>query len=178
MTAAWVACASSVPSATNRAVSTTSCAVVPAVRATPVRRRFYLSLDDDLMKRFAGPRMAGLMRSLGLRDGVPIEHRWVSKSVEKAQKRVEEYHYGIRKNLLEYDQVMNTQRTKIYEQRQSLLKGDDQERSCAGSLMRRLTIWCKTRAADGTRGQALADRLIEQFTVNVGLDAPADIPGQ
>ena len=50
--------------------------------------------------------MAGMMRSLGLRDGIPIEHKWVSKSVEKAQKRVEEYHYGIQ-NLLEYDQVMN-----------------------------------------------------------------------
>ena len=74
------------------------------------------------------------MRSLGLRDGVPIEHRWVSKSVEKAQKRVEEYHYGIRKNLLEYDQVMNLQRTKIYEQRQSLLKGDDQESFLRGQF--------------------------------------------
>ena len=142
----------------------------------PGSSRFYLSLDDDLMKRFAGPRMAGMMRSLGLRDGVPIEHRWVSKSVEKAQKRVEEYHYGIRKNLLEYDQVMNLQRTKIYDQRQSLLKGDDQEAFLRSQFNEAIDDFVQSMAEDGTRGQALAERLSEQFTVNVGLEAPTDIP--
>lgn len=142
----------------------------------PGSSRFYLSLDDDLMKRFAGPTMANMMRSLGLRDGVPIENRWVSRSVEKAQKRVEEYHYGIRKNLLEYDQVMNLQRTKIYGQRQELLKGADQEAFLRSQFHLAIDDFVQEAAADGTRGQALESRLREQFVAMVGLDAPASLP--
>ncbi|TVR42970.1 MAG: preprotein translocase subunit SecA [Planctomycetota bacterium] len=142
----------------------------------PGSSRFYLSLDDDLMKRFAGPRMAGMMRSMGLRDGIPIENRWVSRSVEKAQKRVEEYHYGIRKNLLEYDQVMNLQRTKIYAQRQELLKGADQEEFLRAQFQQAIDDFVQEQAADGTRGAQLEARLREQFINLVGLDAPELIP--
>lgn len=142
----------------------------------PGSSRFYLSLDDDLMRRFAGPTMSNMMRSLGLKHGVPIENRWVSRSVEKAQKRVEEYHYGIRKNLLEYDQVMNLQRTKIYSQRQEILQGGDQEQFLLAQFKQALDDFVQEQAADGTRGQALEDRLREGFVPFCGLEAPTEIP--
>ena len=91
----------------------------------PGSSRFYLSLEDDLMRRFAGPRMAGMLQKLGLKDGQHIEHKMVSRSVERAQKKVEERNFEIRKRLLEYDEVMNEQRTLIYDYRQRILHGDD-----------------------------------------------------
>jgi len=89
----------------------------------PGMSRFYLSLEDDLMRIFAGDRVKNLMERMGMPDDEPIEHPWVSKSVENAQKKVEERNFDIRKNLLEYDDVMNSQRKTIYEMRQSLLQG-------------------------------------------------------
>ena len=109
----------------------------------PGSSRFYLSLDDDLMKRFAGPRLSNAMRAMGLKDGIPIESRMVTRSVEKAQKRVEEYHYGVRKNLLEYDQVMNLQRKQVYGQRQRILTGEELLRFLWNLLARPLMILCK-----------------------------------
>ncbi|NUQ76376.1 MAG: preprotein translocase subunit SecA [Polyangiaceae bacterium] len=85
--------------------------------------RFYLSLEDDLMRIFAGDRVKNLMERMGMPDDEPIEHPWVTKSVENAQKKVEERNFDIRKNLLEYDDVMNAQRKTIYEMRQQLLLG-------------------------------------------------------
>ncbi|MBI4705279.1 MAG: preprotein translocase subunit SecA [Deltaproteobacteria bacterium] len=89
----------------------------------PGRSRFYLSLEDDLMRIFAGDRVKNLMERMGMPDGEPIEHPWVTKSVENAQKKVEERNFDIRKNLLEYDDVMNAQRTTVYSLRQALLLG-------------------------------------------------------
>ena len=89
----------------------------------PGMSRFYLSLEDDLMRIFAGDRVKNLMERMGMPDDEPIEHPWVTKSVENAQKKVEERNFDIRKNLLEYDDVMNAQRKTIYEMRQSLLQG-------------------------------------------------------
>jgi len=140
----------------------------------PGSSRFYLSLDDDLMKRFAGPRMAGLMRSLGLKDGVPIESKMVSNAVEKAQKRVEEYHFGIRKNLLEYDQVMNTQRAEIYRQRQRILEGDDPEGLLIEQFDPVLDDLVQESASDGTRGPELAARIAERFREAVNLEISPD----
>jgi preprotein translocase subunit SecA len=90
----------------------------------PGSTRFYLSFDDDLMRRFASPTVKGLLQKLGLRDGEAIEHRWVTKSVERAQKKVEERNFEIRKRLLEYDEVMNEQRTLIYDYRQQILRNE------------------------------------------------------
>ncbi|MAG55735.1 MAG: hypothetical protein CMJ83_05545 [Planctomycetes bacterium] len=90
----------------------------------PGSSRFYLCLEDELMKRFAGPRVASMLQKLGLKDGQPIEHKWVSRSVERAQKKVEERNFEIRKRLLEYDEVMNEQRTLIYDYRQQILRGE------------------------------------------------------
>ena len=89
----------------------------------PGMSRFYLSLEDDLMRIFAGDRVKTLMERMGMPDDEPIEHPWVTKSVENAQKKVEERNFDIRKNLLEYDDVMNAQRKTIYDVRQSLLVG-------------------------------------------------------
>jgi preprotein translocase subunit SecA len=89
----------------------------------PGTSRFYLSLEDDLMRIFAGDRVKNLMERMGMPDDEPIEHPWVTKSVENAQKKVEERNFDIRKNLLEYDDVMNAQRKTVYEMRQQLLVG-------------------------------------------------------
>ena len=89
----------------------------------PGTSRFYLSLEDDLMRIFAGDRVKNLMDRMGMPDDEPIEHPWVTKSVENAQKKVEERNFDIRKNLLEYDDVMSAQRKTIYDMRQALLVG-------------------------------------------------------
>jgi len=138
----------------------------------PGSSRFYLSLDDDLWKRFANPTMAGLMRSMGLKGGIPIESPMVSKQVERAQKKIEEIHAGIRKNLLEYDQVMNSQRRQIYQQRQRVLLGQDLENTLARIYHDALDDLVQRTAADGTRGPALATRLAAAFTEEVALPAP------
>jgi preprotein translocase subunit SecA len=85
--------------------------------------RFFLSLEDDLMRIFGAERITGLMERLGMEDDVPIEHRWVTKAVENAQKKVEGQHFDTRKNLLEYDDVMNQQRKTIYALRRQVLEG-------------------------------------------------------
>jgi preprotein translocase subunit SecA len=86
---------------------------------------FYLSLDDTLMRIFASPRMAGMMKKLGLERGEAIEHRWVSKAIENAQRKVESHNYDTRKNLLEFDDVSNDQRKVIYQQRDELLEAEE-----------------------------------------------------
>jgi preprotein translocase subunit SecA len=87
----------------------------------PGSSRFYVALDDDLMRRFGGERVAGLMERLGVEDDVPIEHSMVSKSLENAQTRVEGYNFDIRKHVLEFDDVVNKQREVIYDQRRRIL---------------------------------------------------------
>jgi preprotein translocase subunit SecA len=89
----------------------------------PGASRFYLSLEDELMRIFGGDRIQTMMSSLGMEEGVPIEHPWVTKSVENAQKKVEERNFDIRKNLLEYDDVMNQQRKSVYVLRRQVLEG-------------------------------------------------------
>lgn len=87
--------------------------------------RFYLSLEDNLMRIFASDRMAGLMKRLGMKKGESIEHKWVSKAVENAQRKVEGHNYDIRKQLLEYDDVANDQRRVVYAQREQLMNSED-----------------------------------------------------
>ena len=85
---------------------------------------FYVSLEDKLMRLFASEKIAAVMDRIGLEEGEVIEHPWISKSIERAQKKVEENNFGIRKRLLEYDDVMNKQRTVIYEKRRHALMGE------------------------------------------------------
>ena len=117
------ACTSSAPSATSRAASTTSCVAAPAVRAIPGSSRFYLSLEDDLLRIFGAERITGLMERLGMEEDVPIEHGLVNRAIENAQRKVEGHNFDIRKNLLDYDDVMNQQRKAIYALRKQILEG-------------------------------------------------------
>lgn len=87
--------------------------------------RFYLSLQDNLMRIFASERVAGLMQKMGMQEGEAIEHPWVNKAIENAQRKVEGHNFDIRKNLLEYDDVANDQRKVIYGQRAELMATDD-----------------------------------------------------
>ena len=89
----------------------------------PGSSRFYLSLEDDLMRIFGSDRIAGLMQRLGMEDGVPIEHGMVTKAIERAQRQVEAQNFATRKHLLEYDDVMNKQRENVYTLRRELLEG-------------------------------------------------------
>jgi preprotein translocase subunit SecA len=93
----------------------------------PGSSRFYVSLEDDLMRIFAADRISGIMQRLGMEEGVPIESRFVSKQIENAQKRVEGQNFGYRKHVLEYDDVMNKQREAVYGLRRQLLEGEDQK---------------------------------------------------
>jgi preprotein translocase subunit SecA len=90
----------------------------------PGSSQFFVSLEDDLMRKFGSERIAKLMDRLGLKEGEVIQHSMVSKSIERAQKKVEENNFGIRKRLLEYDDVMNAQRKAIYKKRHNALFGD------------------------------------------------------
>ncbi len=89
----------------------------------PGSSRFYLSLEDDLMRIFGSDRIQGLMTRLGMEDGVPIEHNMVTKAIQRAQKQVEAQNFSVRKHLLEYDDVMNKQRENVYALRRELVDG-------------------------------------------------------
>src|SRR6187455_381703 len=89
----------------------------------PGSSRFYLSLEDDLMRIFGSDRISGLMQRLGMEEGVPIEHKMVTNAIARAQKQVEAQNFAVRKHLLEYDDVMNKQRESIYSLRRELLEG-------------------------------------------------------
>ena len=91
----------------------------------PGESRFYISLEDDLMRLFGSERLMNVFNTLGVEDGEQIEHKMLSSAIEKAQEKIESNNFGIRKNLLEYDQVMNEQREIIYEERRHVLDGDN-----------------------------------------------------
>ena len=115
----------------------------------PGSSRFFLSLDDDLMRIFAKDWVRGFLRSSGMKDGVPLESRIVSRSIEKAQRRVEEHHFGVRRRLLEYDEVMNSQRKLIYGLRQSVLNWRD--------LRSTMTEWMEDVVALAVEEEAMGE---------------------
>lgn len=97
----------------------------------PGTSKFYLSLEDDLMRIFGSERMSVMLQRLGLPEGEALIHPWISKALEKAQQKVEERNFDIRKNLLKYDNVMNDQRKVVYEQRRELMEADDVSQTIA-----------------------------------------------
>jgi preprotein translocase subunit SecA len=101
----------------------------------PGSSRFYLSLEDDLMRIFGSERLSTVMSRLGLEDDQPIEHKLISKSIENAQKKVEGHNFSIRKNVLEYDDVMNQQRKTIYSLRRSILTGGEANKQVIYSMI-------------------------------------------
>ncbi|MDE2517029.1 MAG: SEC-C domain-containing protein, partial [Rhodospirillales bacterium] len=91
----------------------------------PGASRFFLSLEDDLMRIFGSERMGGMLQKLGLKDGEAIVHPWINKALEKAQKKVEARNFDMRKNVLKYDDVMNDQRKEVYAQRKEFMRVSD-----------------------------------------------------
>ncbi|MCK5807429.1 preprotein translocase subunit SecA [bacterium] len=94
----------------------------------PGSSRFFLSLEDDLLRIFGSDRISSVMARLGIEEDQPIEHKWISKAIENAQKKVETHNFGIRKNVLEYDDVMNQQRKTVYALRRNILTGGNSNR--------------------------------------------------
>ncbi|MGQ0667485.1 MAG: preprotein translocase subunit SecA [Nitrospiraceae bacterium] len=113
----------------------------------PGTSRFYLSLEDDLMRIFASERVSQLMLKLGMEEGVPIEHGMVTRAIANAQKKVEAHNFEIRKQLLEYDDVMNKQREVIYRHRRAVLSGenltDDLHDMMASAVESSLNVYCQ-----------------------------------
>ena len=134
----------------------------------PGSSRFYVSLEDDLMRIFAADRISGIMQRLGMEEGVPIESRFVSKQIENAQKRVEGQNFGYRKHVLEYDDVMNKQREAIYGLRKQLLEGEDQKeylRNIADEILQGLVQQHANKEAhpDQWDLDALSTAVLRQF---------------
>ena len=100
----------------------------------PGESRFYISLEDDLMRLFGSEKLMSIFNTLGVEDGEQIQHKMLSSAIEKAQKKIESNHFGVRKNLLEYDQVMNEQREIIYEERRRVLDGESMRDSIYNML--------------------------------------------
>ena len=144
----------------------------------PGSSRFFLSLEDDLMRIFASERLSGLMARFGMSEGVPIEHAMVSRAIERAQKQVEGHNFGIRKHLLEYDDVMNKQRETVYRQRLEILGGKAM-RDYILELVDQILEWIldthanKDKAAEEWDRSALRAALGAQFGLDIddlGLD--------
>ncbi|GAB4482429.1 MAG: preprotein translocase subunit SecA [Thermodesulfovibrionales bacterium] len=143
----------------------------------PGASRFYLSLEDELMRIFGSDRISGLMGKLGMDDSMPIENKMVSKAIENAQKRVEAQNFDIRKHLLEYDDVMNKQRTEIYSFRKEVLSGEGtKERvlSMADEIVQELAeIYCpEDKHAEDWDIKGLAEAAYGVFSVGLH-----DLPG-
>jgi preprotein translocase subunit SecA len=138
----------------------------------PGSSRFYLSLEDDLMRIFGSERISGLMARIGMGDGVPIEHNMITRAIERAQKQVEGQNFTVRKHLLEYDDVMNKQRETIYGQRRKILKGEDQHEYFVG-LIDSLVDWMldahanKDKSPEEWDRTALRQAVLAQFGLDI-----------
>jgi preprotein translocase subunit SecA len=131
----------------------------------PGSSRFYLSLEDDLMRIFGSDRISGLMQRLGMEEGVPIEHRMVTNAIARAQKQVEAQNFAVRKHLLEYDDVMNKQRESVYALRRELLEGRIK-------LTEEETV--DSREYLITLAEELLDSTVENYTTASGADEGPD----
>lgn len=138
----------------------------------PGASRFFLSLEDDLLRLFGSEKLKSFMEKLGLPEGEPLEHPWLTKAIEQAQKKVEAYHFEIRKHLLEYDDVMNKQRETIYSQRKEILKSPSIRdwiismiEEVAEELVEETFIERKELSHDEL--DPLKDRVKEIFTLNL-----------
>src|SRR6201993_1019461 len=134
----------------------------------PGSSRFYVSLEDDLMRIFAADRISGIMQRLGMEEGVPIESRFVSKQIENAQKRVEGQNFGYRKHVLEYDDVMTKHREAIYGWPRQLLEGEDQKEYLMGIADDIMIEYVSTYAGENTHPDewdlnGLQTAILQQF---------------
>ena len=141
----------------------------------PGSSRFYLSLEDDLMRIFGGDRIQGLMNRIGMEEGEPIEHRLISGAIERAQRKVEGHHFDIRKQLIEYDDVMNQQREVIYRQRQEALRGENLKPAIVEMIQGMIESMAAEYADDRLLSeewdwQALNDEFFQYFSFRVHPD--------
>jgi len=142
----------------------------------PGSSRFYLSLEDDLMRIFGSDKISGLMGKLGMDENVPIEHKWITKSIETSQKRVEAHNFDIRKHLLEYDDVNNKQRTEIYSFRREILTEVDHKdkilEMAENVLDDMLAVYCpEDKHAEEWNIKGLRDALFGQFSIFPDIEA-------
>jgi len=140
----------------------------------PGTSRFFLSLEDDLLRIFGAERVQKIMERLGMEEGEPIEHRWINAAIENAQKKVEAHNFDIRKHLLEYDDVMNKQREVIYARRREVLASEnlrEDVEEAATDLAEAVAAVHITKeiAADDWDWKALDDALFKQFNLRLGL---------
>ncbi|MGD0279053.1 MAG: SEC-C metal-binding domain-containing protein, partial [Smithella sp.] len=146
--------------------------------------RFYLSLEDDLLRIFGAERISGIMERIGIEEDQPIEHKYISRAIENAQKRVEGQNFDIRKHLLDYDDVMNRQRKVIYEQRKKVLRGDslwtDIEEMVDEIVDDILSEFVNEKEhKEEWNLKGLDDALLKQFNLRLDLsNSEKDIPAQ
>jgi preprotein translocase subunit SecA len=134
----------------------------------PGSSRFYLALEDDLLRIFGGERITGIMEKLGMEEGEPIEHNMISRAIENAQTKVEGHNFDIRKQLLEYDDVMNQQREVIYRQRREALSGKDLQGEIQEMIRDKAEEIADTFAADNPHAEEwdlkeIRDAVYKQF---------------
>jgi preprotein translocase subunit SecA len=142
--------------------------------------RFYLSLEDDLLRIFGAERISSIMDTIGIEENQPIEHKYISRAIENAQKRVEGQNFDIRKHLLDYDNVMNNQRKVIYEQRKKVLRGQDlwadvegMVEEISGGIVSEF-IGEKSKPDDWDL-KGLDDAVFKQFNIRLNLAAHTDL---
>ena len=135
----------------------------------PGSSQFFVSLEDDLMRLFGSERIAKIMDTLGLKEGEVIQHSMITKSIERAQKKVEENNFGTRKRLLEYDDVMNTQRDTIYKKRYHALYGD----RLAVDISNMMYDVCESIVNDATEKRDF-EQLNLELIKNFSIEAPFD----
>ncbi|MBR5032377.1 MAG: preprotein translocase subunit SecA [Treponema sp.] len=143
----------------------------------PGRSKFYISMDDDLMRLFGGEKMKVMMSRIGMKPGEPIDHPWLNKGIENAQKKVEDRNFEIRKHLLDYDDVLNEQRSVIYEQRDQLLADENlSERvmNNAKDLVNDLFDEYEAAAKRSRNDNTPFAELNEAIRSNFGLQLPAE----
>ncbi|MHB8482397.1 MAG: preprotein translocase subunit SecA [Nitrospiria bacterium] len=144
----------------------------------PGSSRFYLSLEDDLLRIFGSDRISGIMGRLGMEEGIPIEAKIVSRAIENAQKKVEAHHFDIRKQLIEYDDVMNKQREVIYEQRRQILKGENLKEELFDivdeAVEDMVSFYCNPEVyAEEWDFKGLAEALQRRFSISIGFEKEA-----
>ena len=137
----------------------------------PGSSRFYLSLEDDLLRIFGTDKMVGWMEKMGMEDDEPIEHRWITRSIANAQTKVEGHNFNIRKNLLEYDDVMNLQRKSIYEMRRRALMGENIDEMVVEAIENLITDIMEECIEDGVHPEnwdieGLVERMEKIFGVS------------
>ncbi len=131
--------------------------------------KFYLSLEDDLMRLFGSDRISSVMERIGIKEGEVIQHPMISKSVERAQKKVEENNFSIRKRLLEYDNTMNSQREVIYTRREKALQGDRLKSELLG-LMEEIVDEIVDKNFDDINISAIKEQMLQSLLVDVKLE--------